>query len=81
MASIGDESYGITKESNYKEIAAAIKEKNGKKNEIIKPGEMAQAIRDIPTGGSIDSVSVGVCVTESIKDYVTVGEPETYQLL
>lgn len=79
MASIGDESYGITKESNYKEIAAAIKEKNGKKNEIIKPGEMAQAIRDIPTGGggSIDSVSVGVCVTESIKDYVTVGEPET----
>ena len=60
-----------------KDTADAIREKTGDITKKYKVRDFAQAIRDIPTGGSIDSVSVGVCVTESIKDYVTVGEPET----
>lgn len=67
----------LYEKSDIVDIAKAIKEKTGDSKEKIKVHDLAQAIRDIPTGGSIDSVSVGVCVTESIKDYVTVGEPET----
>lgn len=66
----------LYEEDSIKSIADEIRNKTKSKDEYT-VSEMAQAIRDIPTGGSIDSVSVGVCVTESIKDYVTVGEPET----
>lgn len=66
-------------EQNIKNTADAIREKSGDSDKKYKVADFAQAILDIPTGGggSIDTVSVGVCVTETIKDYVTVKDPET----
>lgn len=46
----------LTDESNYEDIADAIREKNGSSNTYL-PSEMAEAVRDIPTGGAVQSVN------------------------
>lgn len=65
-----------TNTTNYTNIAAAIREKNGSATQYL-PGEMPDAIRAIQTGGDLSDVTLwvadfstwdGTTVTEGVKD-------------
>ena len=50
--------------TNYEDIADAIRAKNGEAT-LYRPGEMAQAILDIPTGSQIQDFSAQIVTNES----------------
>ena len=72
----------LVEETSLSNIASAIREKSGG-SATYKPGEMAAAISNLPTGGSSDNVELKICeglVSRSIWEdsEESSGIPETY---
>ena len=72
----------LVEETSLSNIASAIREKSGG-SATYKPGEMAAAISNLPTGGSSDNVELKIC-EGLVSRYIQEGSdessgiPETY---